>query len=97
VPEKDQVLMPPDDKLPEVFAYTDQTCRAVAEEMATSGLLRLRVADRDLGRFVGTVGAAELLAGRKRAVRRESERRIAFQSPASDDSSGEDETNLVSR
>lgn len=96
VPEKDQVLMPPDDKLPEVFAYTDQTCRAVAEEMATSGLLRLQVADRDLGRFVGTVGAAELLAGRKRAVRRESERRIAFQSPAEGDPSGEDETNLVS-
>ncbi|HEY2860329.1 MAG TPA: chloride channel protein [Terracidiphilus sp.] len=78
LPEKDQVPLPPEEKLPEVFAYTDQTCRAVAEEMATSGLLRLQVADRDIGRFVGTVGAAELLAGRRRAVQRESERRIAF-------------------
>jgi hypothetical protein len=63
----------------DVFVYTDETCRAVAEQMATSGLLRMEVVDRESGRMIGTVGAAELLAGRKRAVRRESERRIAFQ------------------
>ena len=81
LPEADQRPLPPEEKLPEMYAYTDQTCRAVAEEMATSGLLRMQVADRESGCLVGTVGAADLLAGRRRAVRRESERRIAFQMP----------------
>ncbi|HUB31320.1 MAG TPA: chloride channel protein [Terracidiphilus sp.] len=72
-------------ELPEIFAYGDETCRAVAEEMATSGRLSLLVVDRDSGRVSGTVGAAELLAGRRRAVRRESERSIAFQLEAESD------------
>lgn len=70
---------PLSDKLPEVFAYSDETCRSVAEEMATTGLLRLPVVDRESGHVSGTIGAAELLAGRKRAVQRESDRTIAFQ------------------
>jgi len=73
-----------------VFAYADQTCRAVAEEMATTGLLNLPVLDRDTGQVTGTVSAGELLAGRRRAVRRESERTIALlaASPLSEDSAG---------
>jgi hypothetical protein len=66
------------EKLPEVFAYADETCRAVAEEMATTGLLTMPVVDRETGQICGRLGAAELLAGRRRAVRRESERSIAF-------------------
>ena len=65
----------------DVFAFTDQTCRAVAEEMATTGALRLLVVDRDTNRVCGSIGAVELLAGRRRAVERESERRITFRLP----------------
>ena len=64
--------------LPKVFAYSDETCRAVAEAMATSGLLTMTVVDRATGRVCGTLGAADLLAGRRRAVQRESERTVAF-------------------
>ena len=64
--------------LPKVFAYSDETCRAVAEEMATSGLLTMTVVDRATGRVCGTLGAADLLAGRRRAVQRESDRSVAF-------------------
>ncbi len=67
------------ESLPDVFAYSDQTCRAVAEPMATTGLLSLVVVDRETGEICARVGAAELLTGRRRAVRRESERSIAFQ------------------
>ena len=72
--------------LPEVFVYSDETCRAVAEEMATTGQMNLLVLDRDTGSIIGGIGAAELLAGRRRAVRRESERSFAFQfiSPRND-------------
>ena len=64
---------------PEVFVYSDETCRAVAEEMATTGQMNLLVFDRENGQIIGSVGAAELLAGRKRAVLRESERTSSFQ------------------
>lgn len=63
---------------PAVFAYADQTCRAVAEEMATTGQMSISVFDRKTGRIRGTITAAELLAGRRRAVKRESERSVAF-------------------
>ena len=63
-------------ELPDVFAYEDETCRAVAEEMATSGVLTMVVIERETGRTVGSISAQDLLAGRKRAVVRESERRI---------------------
>ncbi len=65
--------------LPDVYAYSDQTCRTVAEQMATTGLLSLVVVDRETGEVSGCISAAELLTGRKRAVRRESERTVAFQ------------------
>jgi chloride channel protein, CIC family len=64
--------------LPAVFAHSDQTCRSVAEQMATTGLLQLAVVDRKTGKICGSIGAAELLTGRKRAVRRESERTVSF-------------------
>jgi chloride channel protein, CIC family len=60
--------------LPEILAYTDETCRAVAEEMATSGVMTMPVADRKTGRIMGSISARELLVGRKRSVARESER-----------------------
>jgi chloride channel protein, CIC family len=46
--------------------------------MATTGLILMPVVDRETGRVCGRLGATELLAGRKRAVQRESERSVAF-------------------
>ena len=65
----------------EVFAYSDETCRAVAEEMATTGVMSMPVVDRQTGLICGQIGAAELLVGRRRAVVRESERSNRFQIP----------------
>ena len=56
-----------------------QNCRAVAEEMATTGMTRMPVVDRKTGLVCGIITAHDLLAGRKRAVVRESERNRAFQ------------------
>jgi hypothetical protein len=67
------------DALPDAFAYSDETCRAVAEEMATTGVMNMPVVDRKTGRVCGNIGAPELLSGRRRAVVRESERSISFQ------------------
>ena len=64
--------------LPKNYVFSDETCRAVAEEMATTGLLNLLVVDRDNNRLVGSVGAAELLAGRRRAVKRELNAALLF-------------------
>ena len=63
----------------EVLAYADETCRAVAEEMAMSGVTRMPVVDRDTGLVCGSISAQELLTGRRRAVVRESERNRSFQ------------------
>jgi CIC family chloride channel protein len=60
--------------LPEVLAYADETCRAVAEEMAITGVTSMPVVDRETGRVSGSISAQELLVGRRRAVVRESER-----------------------
>ena len=79
IPPGDEIKVGKSDHLPESYVFSDETCRAVAEEMATSGLMNLLVVDRTTNRLLGSVGAAELLAGRRRAVRRESERSIAFQ------------------
>ena len=65
-------------EFPEIFAYSDETCRAVAEEMATTGALTIPVVERSTGRLCGTIGAQELLAGRRKAVLRESRRNRAF-------------------
>jgi H+/Cl- antiporter ClcA len=64
--------------MPEVFAYADEHCRAVAEQMAMTGMMSIPVLDRATGRTRGIVSAQELLAGRKRAVVRESERSRVF-------------------
>jgi chloride channel protein, CIC family len=63
----------------EVFAYTDETCRAVAEEMAMTGMTQMPVLDRDTGLVCGSISAQELLTGRRRAVVRESQRNRSFQ------------------
>jgi H+/Cl- antiporter ClcA len=60
--------------LPDVLAYTDETCREVAEEMATTGVMSMPVVDRETGCIRGSISAQELLAGRRRAVKRESDR-----------------------
>jgi chloride channel protein, CIC family len=65
-------------ELPDVLAFSDETCRAVAEEMATTGATNMLVIDRETGRVCGTITAHELLLGRKRAVERESERNSSF-------------------
>ena len=67
--------------MPEVFAYSDETCRAVAEEMATTGVMSMPVVDRQTGRS-REHRAQEVLAGRRRAVVRESERNSTFQREA---------------
>jgi len=79
LPEDQRTKVDTAEELPEVFAYSDETCRSVAEQMATTGVLSLMVVDRESCEFIGTVGAAELLLGRKRAFLRESERSVAFQ------------------
>jgi chloride channel protein, CIC family len=66
------------DPLPEVLAYSDETCRAVAEEMATTGITSMPVVDRETGLICGYIGAQELLAGRRRSMIRESERNRVF-------------------
>ena len=65
--------------LPDVLAYSDETCRAVAEEMAATGVMSMPVVDRGTGLTVGSISAKELLKGRRHAVVRESERTRAFQ------------------
>lgn len=67
------------DALPEVLAYSDETCRAVAEEMAITGVLEMPVVDRTSGRVCGVISAQDLLAGRKRSVERESARQSSYQ------------------
>ncbi len=66
------------DKLPEVYVYTDETCRAVAEEMALTGVTLMPVVDRVTGLVCGGLSVLELLEGRRRAAMRESERNRTF-------------------
>jgi len=72
--------------LPDTFAYADETCRAVAEEMATTRVMSMPVIDRESGRICGSISAQELLSGRRRAVERESERSRSFQRAPRQDS-----------
>jgi chloride channel protein, CIC family len=67
------------EQLPEVLAYADETCRAVAEEMAMTGVVKMQVVDRETGLVCGSISAQELLIGRRRAVVRESQRSRSFQ------------------
>ena len=79
LPPGEAITVGKPDHLPDNYIFGDETCRAVAEEMATTGSMSLLVVDRETNRLIGSVGAAELLSGRRRAVKRESERSIAFQ------------------
>jgi hypothetical protein len=67
-----------DAPMPEVLAYLDETCRAVPEEMATTGVMSMLVVDRKTGRVCGQISAQELFAGPRRAVHRESEMHSPF-------------------
>ena len=67
--------------LPRIFVYADQTCRTAAEEMAMSEVDTMPVVDRQTSKVVGSIGASELLMGRKRARNRESERSARFRLP----------------
>jgi CIC family chloride channel protein len=68
------------ESIPEVLAYSDETCRAVAEEMAITGITTMLVVDRETGQLCGRISAQELLTGRRRHVDRELERSSAFRS-----------------
>ncbi len=76
--ETDETVDEPAESV-EVLAYTDETCRAVAEEMAMTGVTQMPVVDRATGLVCGSISAQELLTGRRRAVVRESERNRSFQ------------------
>ncbi|MGD0910943.1 MAG: chloride channel protein [Terracidiphilus sp.] len=76
-PEEGGIGTPGD--LPEAFAFSDETCRSVAEQMAVSGVETMLVVDRQTGKLCGRIGLIELLSGRRRAVRRETERSRAMQ------------------
>jgi len=78
LPEADEICTGTAEELPEVFAYSDETCRSVAEQMAVSGVATLPVIDRQTGKPCGSIGLIELLAGRRRAIRRESHRSRAM-------------------
>ena len=54
-----------------VFAHPDETLRAVAERMATSGLFAMPVVARKTRKLLGLVTAEELLKGREWAYTRE--------------------------
>ena len=70
----------PSGPLPEVFAYADDICRAIAELMAVTRVTSMPVVDRTSGQICGNIDAHHLLAGRRRAVARESDRTRAFSS-----------------
>ncbi len=65
-------------QLPELYAFSDETCRSAAEQMATSGHLILPVVDRATKTIVGSVDAKSLLLGRRRSVQRERDRARVF-------------------
>jgi CIC family chloride channel protein len=63
---------------PEIFAFSDETSRSVAEKMATCGLDVITVLDRDTKKVLGMIDAQALLLGRRRAVQREQDRLRVF-------------------
>jgi hypothetical protein len=64
--------------LPELFTYSDGTCRGAAELMATEGVASLPVVDRATHQVSGTLTLQDLLRGRSKAVVRERERLRLF-------------------
>jgi CIC family chloride channel protein len=71
----------PSSPLPEVFAYSDNTCRSAAEIMATEGSAVLPVVDRATNRISGSISLQDLLKGRSKAVVRENERLTLMNRP----------------
>ena len=67
--------------LPEIYAFADETCRGVAETMATSGVSAMSVVDRSTKAICGNVTVQDLLAGRRRSVQREQDRVRVFGAP----------------
>ncbi len=68
----------PEVPLPEIYAYADETCRSVAETMATTGVSAMPVVDRSTRAICGHVTLQDLLAGRRRSVQREQDRVRVF-------------------
>jgi CIC family chloride channel protein len=71
----------PEATLPEIYAYADETCRGVAETMATTGVRAMPVVDRSTKAICGQVTLQDLLAGRRRSVQREQDRTRVFGVP----------------
>ena len=67
--------------LPDIYAFADETCRGVAETMATSGVSAMPVVDRSTKVICGNVTVQDLLAGRRRSVQREQDRVRVFGAP----------------
>jgi H+/Cl- antiporter ClcA len=65
-------------RLPDLYAFADETCRGVAETMATSGVSSMPVVDRSTKAICGNVTVQDLLAGRRRSVQREQDRVRVF-------------------
>ena len=70
--------LPDSTVLPDVYTFTDETSRAAAEKMATTGLSSLVVVDRPTGAIIGTISLSDLLRGRQRSVQREQDRQRVF-------------------
>ena len=66
------------EEIPASLAYTDETCGAVAEDMAITGVTSMIVVDRETGWVRGSISAQEPLNGRRRYVERELERSSSF-------------------
>ncbi len=64
----------PETDLPDIYAFADETCRGVAETMATSGVNAMPVVDRSTKAICGHVTVQDLLTGRRRSVQREQDR-----------------------
>ncbi len=62
----------------DIAAYPDETCREVAERMATTRRATLPVLNRQTGQPEGTIDTQALLVGRHRAFHREQSRVRAF-------------------
>ncbi len=85
----------PGTKLPllaPVFSHPEETLRAVAERMATSGLFAMPVVERGTRKLLGLVSAEELLKGREWAHRRENKHerlRMPFRRQRAEETVGE--------
>jgi CIC family chloride channel protein len=67
--------------LPDLYTFSDATCRGTAELMATGGVTTLPVVDRKTNTICGTCSLEDLLVGRRRAITREQERLRLFGRP----------------